>query len=250
MTVFWTLVRRELGGYFVSLTGYVVIATVLFLLGLGFLNLVLHLNTEASDVPLTELFYQTIYFWLILLLATPVITMRSYAQEKYTGTYETLMTAPVSDLEVVMAKFVGSLMFYLVMWFPLLGCLLLMHFYSGESSVLSGGVLAGTALGILLLGTLYVSMGCFASALTRSQIIAAMISFALGVALFVLGFLSATVPNPSDWTARLFEYISMRDHMSQFVRGTVDTRAVVFYVTLTTFFLFLNCKVVEVRRWR
>ena len=97
MRVYLTLVRRELGGFFGSLTGYVIIASVLLLLGLSFTSILGILNDNPIDVPLTELFYKTDYFWIILLLTTPVITMRSFAFEKGTGTYETLMTTPVSE---------------------------------------------------------------------------------------------------------------------------------------------------------
>jgi len=96
----------------VSLTGYVIIASVLLLLGISFTSILSILNDNPTDVPLTELFYKSYYFWLILLLTAPVITMRSFASEKGSGTYETLMTTPVSDLQVVLAKFTGTLLFY------------------------------------------------------------------------------------------------------------------------------------------
>jgi ABC-2 type transport system permease protein len=109
---------------------------------------------------------------------------------------------------------------------------------------------ASTYLGILLLGTLYIAMGCLASALTRSQIIAAMISFALGVSLFVLSFLKFSVGTRTGWAAQAATYASCFDHMEDFVRGVVDTRHVVFYLSLTGLFLFLTLKVVEGRRWK
>src|SRR5436305_15255425 len=116
MQAFRTLVRRELASHFLSLTGYVVIATVLLLLGFSSIDVRTNLNGTPVDSPLSEIFYATLYFWLILLLTTPVITMRTFALEKFTGTYETLMTTPVSDVEVVLAKFFGSLMFYAITW--------------------------------------------------------------------------------------------------------------------------------------
>ena len=120
MRTFLTLVRRELGGFFVSLTGYVIIASVLLLLGFSFTNMLAAMNGDPNGVlaPLTELFYSTLYFWLIVLLTAPVITMRSFALEKWSGTYETLMTAPVSDWQVVLAKFTGTLLFYMLTWLP------------------------------------------------------------------------------------------------------------------------------------
>src|SRR5512137_2059552 len=120
MQVFWALVRRELGTQFYSWAGYVIIAGVLFLMGFSFASLLVQLNGEPVDAPVTEVFYSTYYFWLILLTATPVITMRSLALEKYSGTFETLMTTPVGDWQVVLAKYTGAMLFYIIMWVPLL----------------------------------------------------------------------------------------------------------------------------------
>ena len=97
MRTYGILLRRELGAYFVSLSGYVVIAAAAFLMGLGFLNMVIAVRGETMLVPVTELFYQTPYFWMIVLLTSPIITMRLFALEKYAGTFETLMTTPVRD---------------------------------------------------------------------------------------------------------------------------------------------------------
>jgi ABC-2 type transport system permease protein len=199
---------------------------------------------------LTEIFYSTVYFWLILLLTAPVITMRSFAFEKASGTYETLMTAPVSDLQVVLAKFTGSLVVYLITWLPLLGCILVVRSCTREPAVWDGRLLGSTFLGLGLIGCLYMAMGCFASALTRSQILAATNSFALGLTLFLLS-LRSLVPAPRTGVgAQVFAYISLSEHMEEFARGIVDSRRLVFYVTLTLFFLFLNWKVVESRRWK
>lgn len=250
MQAYWTLVRRELGTHFFSWTGYVVIAGVLFLLGFSFSNLLRNLNGEATDRPVTEVFYSTYYFWLILLLAAPLVTMRSFALEKYSGTFETLMTAPVSDLQVVLAKFTGALVFYILMWLPLLGCLLIVRHFSNDPAALDLGTIVSTFLGIFLLGGLYMSLGCFASAVTRSQIIAAMIGFAVGISLFLLSFMSMTFSSQSGLQAQLFNHISLIEHMQDFARGIVDTRPLVLYLSLTIFFLFLTLKVVESRRWK
>src|SRR5690348_5789587 len=120
MQAYWTLTRRELSGYFLSLSGYVIISAALFLLGFSFVVLLVNLQQETTPLPLTEYFYITPFFWYILLLTTPVITMRLFALEKFSGTFETLMTAPVKDIQVVLAKFTAALVFYMVMWLPLL----------------------------------------------------------------------------------------------------------------------------------
>lgn len=250
MHAYWTLVRRELSGYFLSWIGYVVMAAVLWLIGLSFVNLLEALNHEPSDLPVSELFYRTYYFWMILLLTAPLITMRSFALEKHTGTFETLMTTPVSDLQVVLAKFSGCWLFYVLMWLPLLGCILVVRHYTNDQSALDWGAVAATFVGILLVGALYISLGCFASTLTRSQVIAAVISFVLGVAFFALSYLSYSLKANTGWKAQVLSYVCMMDHMQAFARGAVDTRPVVCYLGLTVFFLYLTLKVVESRRWK
>jgi ABC-2 type transport system permease protein len=250
MQSWWTLVRRELGSAFLSWTGYVVIGAVVFLLGLCFVNLLAALNNSEPEQPLMELFYSTYYFWLILLLATPIITMRSFAAEKSSGTFETLMTTPVSDTQVVFAKFAGGLIFYILMWLPLIGCIAIIRRYSNDPAIFDVGTVVSTWVGILLLGCVYVSMGCFASSLTKNQIIAAMVSFVIGISLFFLSFLSYAFGNDATWTAKAFAHLSLIEHMRDFARGVVDTRAVVLDLSLTGLFLFFTHRSIESRRWK
>jgi ABC-2 type transport system permease protein len=250
MQAYWTLVRRELGSHFFSWTGYIVIAAVLLLLALSFIDLLTKFNGESMDQPLTSVFYSTLYFWLILLLAAPVITMRSFAHEKATGTYETLMTTPVSDTQVVLAKFSGALIFYVIMCVPLLSWVLIARPLSNVPGIVDGGTIAATFLGIFLWGCLYMALGCLASATTRNQIIAAIVSLAIGISLFMLSYLAISMANGSEWRAQLFSHVGLIDHMKDFARGIVDTRPVVFYLTFTFFFLYLTLKVVESRRWK
>ncbi len=250
MRSYLTLLRRELSGYFLSLGGYVIIATALFLLGFSFVVLLVNLQQEATPLPLTEYFYITPFFWYILLLATPVITMRLFALEKFSGTFETLMTAPVTDLQVVLAKFTAGLIFYMVMWLPLLGCLFSVRHYASDPSALQAGAVAGTFAGIFLLGCVFISLGCCASALTRSQVTAAMISFLFGGSLFMVGVLAEHIPLQTTWQTQVLASLSFFEQMHDFSRGVLDTRPVVLYLSLTVFFLFLTLRVVESRRWK
>jgi ABC-2 type transport system permease protein len=251
MQVFWTLFRRELGTFFQSMTGYVIISTTLGLLGVSLIDILSKLNTEGVSTPLTELFFATMYFWMVFLLTTPVITMRTFASEKASGTYETLMTAPVSDLQVVLSKFAGTMTFYALTWIPTLCYLIFLHHYlNSASTAWEWRSLGTTLLGILLIGSVYVSLGCFASALTRSQLIAAAVSYAVGLTLFLLS-LRALVPiAPTGWESKFFSYISMTEHMQDFASGVIDTRPVVMYLSLTILFVFMTFKVVESRRWK
>jgi ABC-2 type transport system permease protein len=111
-------------------------------------------------------------------------------------------------------------------------------------------VVAGTFLGILLLGGLFVSLGCCASALTRSQVIAAVISLVFGASVFLLGYLASQLPAQENWQTQVLSCFNLFEHMHDFARGVVDTRPVVLLVSLTGFFLFLTLRVVESRRWK
>ena len=250
MRMFLTLLRRELGAIFLSITGYVIIASVTLLNSLSFVVLMTNLGNDPSPMPVTEMFYRTYFFWLIVLLAAPVITMRLFALEKASGTFETLMTAPVSDLNVVAAKFASAVIFYVVTWLPMIACLLVVRHYTNQAGALDTGTVGGMYLGIFLVGCLFLSLGCFASAISRSQMAAAMISFVLGMALFSVGFLAEALPATAQWQSQVLSYFGLFEQMHDFARGVVDTRAVVFYLSATFFFLFLTLRVVVSRRWK
>jgi ABC-2 type transport system permease protein len=249
MRVFWTLFRRELASFFLSITGYLIIAAVTLLIGLGFDILITNIH-EPQPMPLTELFYNTYSFWLIVLLITPVITMRLFALEKFTGTFETLMTTPVSDWQVVSAKFAAAMVFYMVMWLPMLACLFLVQHFTNQSGSMDGGAVGGLYLGIFMVGSLFLSLGCFASSLTKSQMAAAMLSFVLGVTVFSLGFFADAIETPAGWESQVLSCFGLFKQMDDFTRGVVDLRTMIFYASVTFFFLFLTLRVVESRRWK
>ncbi|MDP6892750.1 MAG: ABC transporter permease subunit [Verrucomicrobiota bacterium] len=250
MNIFRALIRRELSMFFQGPTGFIIISAVLFLISLGFLVVLYGLNGEATPMPVTQIFYETYFFWLILLLIAPAITMRSFAMERASGTYESLMTAPVGDWQVVLSKFTGALIFYMILWTPLLVCSIVVRFYVGESAVLGFGTMFTTSMGILMIGSLYVSIGCFASALTQNQAVAAVGSFAIGAALFFTGFFSYFSGDRTDFFSLLARHISLANHMESFTRGILDLGAIIFFLSLTSLFLYLTHKVVESRRWK
>lgn len=249
MQVYLTLVRRELGTFFYSWIGYIVIAGAVFLMGFSFYTLLDKLQGESMPMPITEIFLN-LCFWLILLFSAPLITMRTFALEKYSGTFETLMTAPVGDVVVVLAKYSAALIFYMIMWLPLLACIFILRSFAQGATPVEAGTLASTFLGIFLLGSLYMAIGCFASSLTRNQITAAMSGFAVGLVLFLLSFLANQFPMETSWLNQALEWTSVWRQMQEFARGVVDTRYVVFYLTSAAFFLFLTCRVIESRRWK
>lgn len=250
MRIFLTLMRRELGALFLSVTGYVIIAAVTFIVGLTFVVLINNLGTDPSPMPVTELFYRTYIFWLIVLLIAPLITMRLFAHEKFTGTFETLMTTPVSDMQVVAAKFTAAVGFYMIAWLPVLACLFIVRYYTNQPGALDAGTTGGIYLGIFLVGCLFLSLGCFTSSLTRSQMAAAMVSFVLGMVLFLLALWADSITTPSGQLQQVLYYFKLFDQIHDLARGVVDTRTLIFYASLTFFFLFLTLRVVESRRWK
>lgn len=250
MHVFFTLMRRELGTFFVSLTGYVIMAGVALLSGLSFCVLIRQMGSAGFQLPVTELFFQNPMFWFILLIANAVITMRLYAHEKYSGTYETLMTTPVGDLQVVSAKFAAAWLFYMIMWLPFLACCYIIQYYARQSGALDAGVLISTFTGIGLFGAFFISFGGFASALSVSQMVAAMVSLLIGLALFALSYVAGTSFSGASWQEQVLSRFGFFEQMQEFAHGVIDTRSVLVLLSLTFFFLFLTLRVVESRRWK
>ena len=250
MRIFWALLRRELSSFFFSLTGYVIIAAITFLTGESFVQLIDALGGDPFPMPVTQMFFGSFYFWMIVLLTAPVITMRLFALEKASGTFETLMTTPVGDLQVVAAKFTAAFFFYVVMWLPLLVCLLIVGRFTNQASALDYGTVGGMYLGIFMAGGFFLSFGCLASSLTRSQMAAAMISLAFGVSQFALAWWAKNNPVSDQWQSQLWSCLNLFDQMNDLARGAVDTRAVIFYASATFLFLFLTLRVVKSRRWK
>jgi len=250
MSIFWVLLRRELASYFFSLTGYVIIAAITFLTGESFVGLINGLSNDPWPMPVTQMFFSSFYFWMIVLLSAPVLTMRLFALEKATGTFETLMTTPVGDLEVVAAKFAAAFLFYAIMWLPLLACLFFVGHFTNQTGALDLGTVGGMYLGIFLAGSYFLSFGCLASALSRSQMVAAMMSLAFGVSQFALAYWAMNHPVADDWQSQLWSCLDLFNRMTDLARGAVDTRALIYYLSTTFVFLFLTLRVVESRRWK
>jgi ABC-2 type transport system permease protein len=234
-----TMAQRELGAYFLSPIAYAVIAMFLFSSGLAF---GLGTFTPGGEASLRSLFD----FWIILILVfvLPMLTMRLVSDELRVGTIETLMTAPITEIEVVLGKFCGAFVFYLILLAALLLYPLLLQMYGSVDSKL----LLCNYLGLLLVGALYISVGLFFSSCTKHQVIAVLLSFAL---LALMTFAShALAQLVEGWPRVLLQQLSIRSHFYDFVRGMLDLNHVVFFLTTTAFFLFVTVKRLEMRRWQ
>jgi len=178
----------------------------------------------------------------ILLLLTPILTMRLLAEEKRAGTAELLFTYPLSDYAVILGKFVAALTVYATlllctMCYPALFALL---------TRMDWGQLATGYLGLIFLGAACLSLGLFASSLTSNQIIAAIAAFALLLLFWLIG---AQLEMDSGWSGALAT-LSLREHLPNLARGVIDTKDLVYYLCFTCFFLFLTKRQLESRRWR
>ena len=235
--------RRELRAYFFSPLAYVVLFFFLVVTGFIFVYLVGQLNNPGSPggPPLGFFFRAT---WLLLLLIVPVLTMRLISEELRSGSIEVLMTAPITEGQVIGGKFLAALVFYGFLWFPTFIYALNIHLYE---KVDWGPVGAGY-LGILLIGSFFLAIGIFASSMTRSQLLAAMITVALVFLMFLLS-LWGELTN-SDLLKKALEHVNIWNHIDEFASGIVDTRRLVFYLSGTLFFLFLASRALEDKKWR
>lgn len=238
--------NREFRAYFFSPLAYIVAALLLLVNGVVFWLIVSYLNDPRASIgaPLELFFGQTVYFWLVLLFVAPVLTMRLLSEERRSGTIEVLMTAPVTEGQVVVGKYLAAMAFYTFLWLPTLAYPGLLAYY-GE---VDWGPVAAGYLGVLGIGSLFLSIGMLASALTRSQLLAAILSFALLIPLFTFGLLENLFNSES--LRELFSYLNLWQHMEEFGKGVVDTRRLVYYLATTALFLFLSARTLEARKWR
>src|SRR5436189_3903730 len=203
MRKFYTLFTREVRSYFYSPIAYVVLVFFLFLSGADFYFQLSFMNQKAVSYSVQEAFFNSVFFWFAFVLIFPLITMRLFAEEFKLGTIEPLMTAPVRDWQVVLAKFFGALVFYLVLWIPTLLYFLIFQYITGQAAANSTGAYWGSYLMLWLLAIFYLSIGCFASVLTRNQIIAAVISFCAITMHFFSGLITFILTEVSSTTRQL-----------------------------------------------
>lgn len=234
MRRFFAIVGREWRAYFFSPLGYVILAGFLLMNGIIFSAIVSFMNQPgAPKGQALNLLFTNTYFWLFNLFVVPVIAMRLFADERKSGTLEMLLTSPVSEATVVLAKFTGALGFFVTLWAPTLAYVFILR---AQTSVDFGPVAAGY-LAILLLGAYFLAVGIFASTLTKNQIVAAIFTFAMLIPIFSAGLLEQMMNNPA--AKSLVGYFNLWDHMDEFARGVVDSRRLVYYLSATAFFLFL-----------
>ena len=253
-----TIAGRELRSIFVSPIAYVVMTGFLLLGGWFFFNLLARFTLLVSmyssfqggaeamqrlnvnEFVLAPLFHN---LSVVLVILIPMITMRGFAEEKRAGTYELLLTSPVATWEIVLGKFVGMVAFISVM-VALTSIYGLILWIYGNPEV---GIMVSGYLGLLLLAITFVTIGLFASSLTENQIIAAVTGLVMLLLLFVIAW-------PADSAGKIvgdvLRYVSVTEHFAGLVKGVIDSKSLIYFVTMIAGWLFLTQRSVESIRWR
>jgi ABC-2 type transport system permease protein len=247
------IAHKELRAYFASPIAYVIIGFFALVFGWMYASVLAWFVAQGLSAgmggPQTLNVNQQLVRPLVLnasvlfLFMLPFITMRTYAEEKRSGTMELLLTSPVSDLEIILGKFLGALGLYAVML-----AVTAIHF----GILFAFGrpewkPLLTAYLGLLLFGGSIIALGLFISSLTKNQIVAAAATFAVVLLLWVIDWIGQALGPQSE---EVLKYLSMTGHLDDFVKGVIDTKHVIYYLSFITFGLFLTARSVDTERWR
>ena len=245
---------KELRGYFASPIAYIVIGLFALTYGYFFYALMLYFDRQSMQMMsmgggasanvneqlISPAFQNTMVVFLFML---PMVTMRTYSEEKRSGTIELLLTAPLTDFQIIMGKFLGAMALFASML-----AITLIHvgvlFAIGNPE---WKPIATAYVGMLLMGGCFISVGLLISSMTRNQIVAGMVTFVVFLMLWVINWI-ATFMGPT--TSAILNYLSFTDHLTDFMRGVIDTKHVVYYVSFIAFGLFLTARSVDSERWR
>jgi ABC-2 type transport system permease protein len=255
----WAIVEKEWRHYFGSPIAYVALMVWTLLFGIFFyfaFSLFLRQSMMAAQqmefgggpkMSLNEWLIRPVLhnMAVVALFIAPMLTMRLFAEEKRQGTIELLATAPVTDLQIVMGKFLAAVGLYALMIVSgLVNLALVWHYASTPPEwkpVLTG------ALALLLFGACFIALGVFVSTLTKNQIVAGILSFCLFLGVWTLGWADDPAAGP---LMKAVAYLGVTTHMEDMVKGVVDLKDVVFYLSFIAFGLFLAQQSVESQRWR
>jgi ABC-2 type transport system permease protein len=246
----YAIYRKEMGHYFVSPVAYVVVSIFLVLTAFFFnlyLNQVLEqsIGPEAADGT-SQIFRA--FLGLIALLSLflmPLLTMGTFSEERKRGTMELLMTSPISELDIVLGKFLASFTLFVAMLLPTASYFVVLWFHTDPRPPL--GTLFAGYLGVLLFGGCLLALGSFLSSLTENQIIAFALTFGSFLLLWAIDFGSR---GGAGSFGQVLAYLSVINHYEDFTQGVIDTAGLTYYVSFIVLFIFLNVRSVDSMRWR
>ena len=253
-SVVFAIARRELKAYFGSPIAFVVLGFFAIVFGMFFVSILSYfLQTSMMGAqfggPQTVNVNQMLIRPLLLnmtvvyLFVLPLITMRTYSEEKRSGTIELLLTSPVTDVEIILGKFIGAMGLYCAMLaVSMLHVGLLFAYGNPEWKPILTAY-----LGLVLFGGCFISVGLFISSLTKNQIVAGMATFAVFLLLWVIDWPSQSA---TPRVAAVLTYLSITQHLEDFLKGVIDTQHLVYYISFIGFGLFLTARSVDSERWR
>lgn len=251
----WVIAKRDLGSFFNSPVFYVVTTVFLIIYSFIFFNILnffsfqslqagqlqaMGMNLNLNEMVIEPSFHN---MSVVLLLIIPIITMRSFADEKKMKTFRLLLSSPVHLREIIFGKFLAC-MIVVALMILISSYSMVFLFLLGEPEL--GPVITGY-LGILLMAACYVSVGIFASSLTDNQIIAAVLTFGFSLFMWVIGWGAQAA---GSTTGQVLQFLSIVEHMERFLKGMVDTSDLTYYLSFILFSLFLCHRVLDSNRWR
>jgi ABC-2 type transport system permease protein len=243
---------KELRSYFASPIAYIIIGLFALLFGyffIAYLSMFVQRSSQAmmgGGAPnINQDMIRGVFLnsAVIILFVMPMITMRTYSEEKRSGTIELLLTSPLTDFQIIMGKFLGALGLYASMLLVTMLYIAILFVYGNPE----WRPIATGYLGLLLMGGSFLSVGLFISSVTKNQIVAGFLTFAIFLMLWVINWMS---DQSGPMMAAVLKYLSITEHFDDFARGIIDTKHVIYYVTFITFGLFLTAKSVDMERWR
>ncbi len=237
MSKILAIMKKDLQTYFFSPVAYII--GVSFLLVCGYLFWVIMVSSKLAT--LEPLMYNAAF---LLLLASPVLTMRLISEERKSNTMELLLTSPISPGEIIIGKFLACFTVYLLIIFMTFQYPLIMSRFAEKMDL--GPVFSGY-VGLIMLGAAFISIGLFASSLTENQVVSAMITFAALMFFWIIGWVKFVLESPlTDGLAKL----SLMERYSEFTKGVIDSGNVIFFIVFTLIWLLIATRVVESDRWR
>ena len=243
---------KELRGYFTSPIGVVMIGFFALIYGFFYAAMMLAFQRQAmqfgmsqAPVDLNEQLIRPLFanVHVVLLFTLPLVTMRTYAEEKRSGTIELLLTSPLTDLQIVFGKFLGAMGLIAAMLAVTLPHIGILFWYADPE----WKPIATTYLGFFLMAGCFVAIGLFISSVTRNQIIAGMATFAVFLLLWVIDWMGSFMGPTSQ---AILSYLSITQHFEDFARGVIDTKHLVYYASVIIFGVVLTMRSVEAERWR
>jgi len=251
-----TIASKEIKSYFISPIAYVVTTVFLILVGYMFYSRLtgfsihcfkmMGMKDAAEGLNVNASVFQSHFknMSTMIMFIMPILTMRVFAEERKNRTMELLMTSPIAVSEIVLGKFFASFSLFVIM------CALTLYmplFTATYTPNLDWGPILTSYLGVLLLGSVFISIGIFASSLTENQIVAALISFAIIIIFLVVEILAGMSEGQA---AAILRDMSLVTHLANFFKGVITTKDIVYFLSFSAFALFMTFRVIESKRWK